>query len=376
MWLETRVKKRRRNVPFAFIATVYVCLFGFFYSRAQAATPVNKSADGKNKTAVETSAQEAPPNGLRYWAPFQKTPIQYDYVAGACRDGQIVYFLCCEDFKRPAEETIMISFPPGGERDRNKIRVLFSSKLIDDVGDPADPQKPAACVQMARTAMYHDPQVGYVCMNSLFPGRMSDYGKRSLVPAIFSSLTGEPGTWKYHGKLKGEPADYENELRGKNKRWIGEGCVVRVGENSWRAYLGGYGVSLAAAASESLDGPWQFIRDRNGKLKDLLGATWKGGGCFPYVLKVSEKEFHLWLAENWPVGPVWHFSSADGLDFKPYGRQPEIHLAAVQAKSMKGIRAFLDADGKTIRGLIPFGFGSGWLLYQSTLPVGLQPATP
>lgn len=320
-------------------------------------------------------ATENTTTGFRYWAPFQKTPIKYDYVAGSSREDGIAYYLCCNHFKRPREETILITFPPGGERDRNKIRVLFSSKLVDDVMDPADPTKRASCIQMARTSMYHDKQVGFVCMNSLFAGQARDYPKRTLVPALFSSRTGEPGTWKYHGKLKGDPAAYEKSMR---KRWIGDGSIVRVADGRWRVYLSGYGVPVALAESASLDGPWKFIKDRSGKPLNVLPALPGGGrkGCFPYVLKVSDKEYHLWISEKWPTGPVSHFSSADGLTFKPYGRQPELSVAAVGAKSMKGIRAFLGSDGKTIHGLVPFSTGSGWLLYQSKMPVGLQPASP
>jgi hypothetical protein len=282
--------------------------------------------------------------------------------------------MCCSHFRRPREETILISFPPGGERNARKIRILFSSKLVNDVMDPANPKKKASCVQMARTSMYFDKQVGYVCMNSLFAGQGRDYPKRPLIPALFSSPTGEPGTWKYHGKLSGDPAAHEKKMKMRKRRWIGDGSIVRVSDKRWRVYLSGYGVPLAVAESRSLDGPWKFLRGVGKAPRNVLPELKRG--CFPYVLKVSDKEYHLWMSEKWPTGPVWHFTSSDGLRFKPYGKQPEVSAAAVGAKSMKGIRAFLSVDGKTIHGLLPFSKGRGWVIYQSSMAAGLQPASP
>lgn len=301
----------------------------------------------------------------RYWKPFKQTKIQYDYVTGVETEKGIAYMMCCNHFRRPTRESIMIAFPKGGQRDLGKISILFSSKLVDDVMDPDRPGKKASCVKMARTSIYHDKEVGLVCMNSLFAGPDRAYAKRTLVPAIFSSKTGKPGTWKYHGKLSGEPAVYEKQKKG---RWIGEGSIVRT-KKGWRVYLVGYGPVLAVAESKSLDGPWKFVR-KGGKLADILPGM--KGACFPYALKVSDKEYHLWVSRKWPTGPVYHFSSSDGLRFKPYGKQPELSASSVGSKAMKGIRAFLSSDGKTIYGLVPFS-KRGWVIYQSTMPIGLQP---
>lgn len=349
-------------------ALIGICCFFLSLQRSPAAGQVTE-----DNYELETSINNLPENGFRHWKPFEKTPIRYDYVTGSCQDNRITYYMSCSDFKKPRKKTIMISFPPGGERNLRKIKVLFSSKLITDINDPSNPQKPANLIQMARTSMHYDPENGYVSMQSLFPGKASDYPKRSLIPGIFSSPSGKPDTWKYHGKLKGEPSDYEKDMKNKKKRWIGEGSIVPVGENRWRIYLGGYGVPLAVAQSDSLDGPWRFLKDRRGNIKNIIDKPWKGNGCFPYVLKVSENEYHVWITEKWPTGPVWHYTSENGLDFKPYGLQPEITLSAVQAQGIKGIRAFLCPDKNVIYGLIPFSKGSGWEIYQSAIPTGLQP---
>ena len=324
-----------------------------------------QEATAKAKAKRRKKAQKPPPPVCRYWKPFKSTSIRYDYVTGVHSGKGIAYMMCCDRSRRPKSESILISFPPGGQRGSKKIRILFSSKLVDDVMDPDRPGQKASSVKMTRTSVYHDKEVGFVCMNSLFAGPGSAYAKRTLVPAIFSSKTGKPGTWKYHGKLSGEPADYEKKRKG---RWIGEGSVVRT-IGGWRAYLVGYGPVLAVAESRSLDGPWKFVR-KGGKLADILPEL--RGACFPYVLKVSDSEYHLWVSRKWPAGPLFHFSSEDGLDFKPYGEQPELSAASVGSRAMKGLRAFLSSDGKTIYGLVPFS-RRGWVIHQSTMPVGLQP---
>ncbi len=318
----------------------------------------------KKKKKPKKALPPIPPI-CKYWKPFTQTSINFDYVTGIDTGNGIFYLMCCNHFQRPHQEHILISFPEGEAR---KSTILFSSKLVDDLMDPDRSGKKASSVKMTRTSIYHDKEVGMVCMNSIFAGPDSAYPKRTLVPAIFSSKTGAPGTWKYHGKLSGEPAVYEKQ---KKRRWIGEGSIVRT-KNGWRVYLVGYGPVLAVAESKSLDGPWKFVR-KGGKLADLLPGL--KGVCFPYALKVSDSEYHLWVSRRWPTGPVYHLSSSDGLRFKPYGKQPELSAPSVGSNAMKGIRAFLSSDGKTIYGLVPFS-KRGWVIYQSTMPVGLQPKTP
>lgn len=306
-----------------------------------------------------------------YWSTFKDRQIAFDYVCGEFRDGKQWLYLICND-KRVANRRMAIrqalkQGKPG------PAEVLFTSDLVKNFPARDQPKQAASIVNLSRTALYHHPGHGYVCLTSTFAGQRYQPGSHPLLPTLFSSPTGKPGTWTYHGRLRGEPMAMEQQRR----IWSDNGGIVPLPDGRWRVYLNGYGPTLAAAEAGSLDGPWTFLKNTAGAIADQAAAyqpknQQRRSAIFPFVLKVSDHEYHVWISQHWPVQAIWHLTSANGLDFKPYGQQPEITRAAIGAP-MKGIRAFLSADKTTIHGWLPLSRQGRWQIHEATMPVGLQP---
>ena len=255
---------------------------------------------------------------------------------------------------------------------------MFENDLINDVYDMNEKEKLAAGRAFERADIYHDTKEGYVLFGCVCPS----YGwPAPLLPAIMVSKTGEKGTWKYLGKLKGEPAlEYA-----KGKTWSDGGSIVRSTDGKWRAYLNGFGTVLAAIECDTLDGEWRFLRNANGEIREILPDFPKDkghGGCFPQVLKIDEKDWHCWISDKWPPQSIFHFQSDDGLNWKPFGKQPEITRKAFNGMPIKCLRCFYDSKSKKIIGLLSIwgklpqaelkstrnNTDQWWCLYMSTMP--------
>jgi hypothetical protein len=248
--------------------------------------------------------------------------------------------------------------------------------LIDDVprldGQPGLAPKRA----FSRTYVMHDEEAGYVGLVCSYP----EYG-RYLHPALIASPTGAPGTWRYLGKLKGEPAD---EIATGRRVWSDGGTLLRLPDRRWRIYTNGYGEwnGLVALEADSLAGPWRFLRHADGRIRMLtpnIPTAGQGLGIFPNVLRVRDAEWHLWMSDRWIPDAVWHFSSTDGLTWTIYGRQPEIVRAETE-DYIKCMRSFVAPDGKHIVGLLSValndpaaGDQAPWVMCWSRLPLGVSP---
>ena len=226
-----------------------------------------------------------------------------------------------------------------------------------------------------RPALTWDAQEGYILLTCVCP----DYqpGSVPLLPALLVSQTGAPGTFRYLGRLKGD-VELEASLR---TVWSDGGSLVRLEDGRWRIYLNGFGPTLSALESGTLAGPWTFVRDAAGAYRELLPDFPRKAnyaGCFPTVLRVAADNWHLWISDTWPPQAIWHFWSRDGLKWTPYGTQPEITRAVVGGREIKCLRAYLDADGRQIVGLLsvwqrqPDG-KRGWVLHESRMPAGPPP---
>jgi len=260
---------------------------------------------------------------------------------------------------------------------------VFDGSLIDDVPVPAlprsleakEPWELSPVRGYTRPSMIHDSENGYVLMACVCP----DYqpGSVTLMPAILTSPTGQAGTWTYHGMITGEPQE-EQAKRG-SPVWSDGGSLFRLSDGTWRMYVNGFGQTLAVLHAKSLDGPWLFVRENNGAIRELILPNDGWGpehGCFPHVLSISESEWHFWVSDRWPCQSVWHFWSRDGLTWEPYGRQPEITRSAVNGHGIKCLRTFASADGHRIVGLLsvwteePERGQKSWQLHLTTMPVG------
>lgn len=248
--------------------------------------------------------------------------------------------------------------------------------LIDDVFLPDRPDTLAPLRGFTRPYMTWHDDIGYVLLACVCP----DYrpGGVNLLPALLTSPDGAPGSWTYRGILRGDLA----ERAARQRVWSDGGALVRMADGSWRVYLNGVGTTVAMLQSATLEGPWRFLRNADETIRELLPdfPRERGrGGCFPTVLKVSDSEWHLWISDTWPPQAMFHYASADGIDWQPFGAQPELTRLGVGPSGIKCLRAALSRDGTRIIGLLsvwhrhPDG-GGEWRLHTTQMPVGLTPA--
>ena len=222
-------------------------------------------------------------------------------------------------------------------------------------------------------AWYED--VGYVLMACVCPEYKP--GSVPLLPVLCFSKTGGPGTWRYGRKLTGDTAD----IAAKRMVWSDGGSIVRLDRGRWRIYINGFGPTVAALESDSLDGPWRFLRDDKGEVRELLAAFPRGprrGGIFPTVLRVSASEWHLWIVDTWPPQCIFHYWSRDGLTWRAYGEQPEITRRAVNGLGIKCLRTYVEPGGRHIVGLLSVWREQAdgkktWTLHTSRMPTGCPP---
>ena len=336
---------------------------------------------------------EPAPGGLRHWRGPVRVMDSYGcYVSWIVRtgdDGAMVLEKWENEWGRNASERgLIVESGPSLANIGTPTRAV-DGYAIDDVFTPAapgslavaDPPELSPLRGFTRTSLEQVPGVGYVAFVCVCPDYLP--GSVNLLPAILTSPDGRPGSWTYHGILKGEPLE-EVERLGR-PIWSDGGSLLRLADGTWRAYVNGFGgATLCALEAETLDGPWRFLRDADGAIRDLLpagGVPLPGSGtCFPHVIKVADDEWHCWMSDGWPVQSIWHYSSADGLAWQAYGQQPEITRAAANGRGIKCLRVWPDPDGETLLGFLSvWGDGAdhgrkGWRLHTLRLPKGLQPA--
>jgi hypothetical protein len=338
--------------------------------------------------ATERTAADAPPTRapefVRYWTtPFAAGDLTGAYVSVTVRDGVLEFWrgaplndLGDDDQSRKVEALVVRRGQSLETLGKPEVALVMRD-LIDDVPRPDGGPGPAPGRAFTRTWITYEPEAGYVGLVCAHP----EYRGHYLHPALIVSPTGRPGTWRYLGKLKGEPAA-ETQRR---RVWSDGGSIFRLDDGRWRIYLNGYGENpsaVVALEADRLDGEWTFLKDDAGRIRQLTPTIPSAGGQsvgpFPTVLRVSPTEWHLWTSDRWPPDAIWHFHSTDGLRWQLYGRQPEI-IRRDREDNIKCLRAFLAPDGTTIVGLLSvmsrptFEDDGRWNTHWSTLPAGPPP---
>ena len=334
---------------------------------------------------------EPPKDGVRYWSlPLYRMDSYGCYVSwiNTGTDAEPVLEKWENEWGRDASLRGLVCETGASFAEiRNRVQRV-SGEIISDVYVQAEPHSPVPAEPltlsplrgMTRPEVIRDSEYGRIALVCVCP----DYtpGSISLMPALLTSPDGAEGTWDYHGMLSGEP---QEELSRKGHHiWSDGGGIFRMPDNTWRIYLNGFGdTRLAMLTSDTLKGPWTFLRDGDGAIRDLLGGVTPVPTyhCFPHVLRVSDTEWHFWLSDGWPPQSIWHYASRDGIDWKPYGVQPEITRAVVDGHGIKCLRTYLSEDKKTIYGFLSVwddvvrdgSSRKGWRLYVTTLPAGLTP---
>ena len=330
-----------------------------------------------DEQAPATPRNPLPNGGYRYWStPFRPTPLWGCYVSVTPRDGGVEFWNA--HFAGAGPTGFCMAVWRGPDLDRlGKPTAVFNAAQVNDVVHRQHPDQKWTDPRFDRSHVQYIPGTGYVgllCVNPEYkPGSVD------LIPALMLSPQGQAGDGMYLGKLAGDPADEA----AKRMLWSDGGTILQLATGRWRIYLNGYGTTLAALGAEKLDGPWRFLRNESGAIRELCpdyeSSTTRPGSCFPNILRVSDTEWHLWLSDQWEPQHIWHFWSTDGLAWKPYGTQPEISRAAVGGKPIKCLRTYLDPATGRIAGLLSVwekraGGEEAWHLYRSEMPSGPPPA--
>ncbi len=303
-------------------------------------------------------------SGVRNWrTPFRPLDVEGSYLSVvSCADGQVeVWRNTWSDEGGPETRQLQVYRGPSLEK-LGPPEAVCDGTIITDVFNPADPKTLAPKRGITRIDLTRDPEVGYVAFVCVCPDYLP--GSVPLLPAILVSKTGEKGSWSYLGILPGEPKDEA----AKQKIWSDGGSIIHLADGRWRVYFNGFGGrTMCAAESDTLKGPWKFLRDDAGGIRELLAdfPRDKGrNGCFPQVLRVDDKNWHCWLVDKWPPQCVLHFWSADGLVWRSFGEQPEVTRAAFNGRPIKCLRPFLMPGGREIGCLLSvwekIGEGKYW----------------
>lgn len=364
-----------------------LCLtMGLGLMLAGGCTQVRPLADAEDLKAFPLPANipgDPPKSGLRYWAkPFQRLnyTVRKDgnsYVSVIQPPaGGFEFWANDWDEGDVSRRTVFVRRGPSLDK-LGEPEVAFDSGLINDVPDMAKPGQLAPERGFTRTTMLLDPQEGYVLMTCVCPAYKP--GSVPLLPALVVSKTGAPGTWKYLGKLPGEPLAEAKKAWDTAKRhiWSDGGPILRLADGRWRIYLNGFGQKLTAVESDTLAGPWTFLRDEKGAIRELLPDL-PVGGIWANVLRLGEADWHLWLTDTWPPQSIWHYRSTDGLTWTRFGKQPEITRATVGQKPIKCLRTYYDPAHDEIVGLLAVwdtrpGGGKCWCPYTSRMPAHRAP---
>lgn len=308
---------------------------------------------------------------LRHWYPgFQKTSLASAYVSIIPQPEFLQIWREVNASANSSWKRLIYQSAPDLEQ-RSEPQQVLDAAAIDDVFDPQQAGVLAEGRMFSRSSVSYHEGFGYTllaCVTSAYqPGQLP------LIPALFFSATGKPDSWQYMGQLPGEPAAFAAE----HYVWSDCGSIFRMDDGSWRIYLNGYGVHLGLLTSQTINGPWQFLRSENQQIRELAAALTRQnsshhGFAFPTVVRINANEWHAWFSEGWPGRHIWHLYSNDGIDWKLYGAQPEITRAAVAGKPFKNIRVYWDAEASVVVGLLAvwdqmYNGEDGWVLYRSEL---------
>lgn len=139
-------------------------------------------------------------------------------------------------------------------------------------------------------------------MNNYFP--QDGYG----LHAFLSSPDGI--NWTYHGKFKGEPAEYA-----KTHKVFASGMGFIASETPpyFRLYTDGYGVKVAEI--DSNDGiTWWFVRDAAGNIAELAPPEWTQKPVF-HAVQEFNGIYYMMVGDNWPVQQWLFAKSTDGINW-------------------------------------------------------------
>ncbi|RKY26555.1 MAG: hypothetical protein DRP83_04025 [Planctomycetota bacterium] len=211
--------------------------------------------------------------------------------------------------------------------------VVVANSQIDDLPDKKTGKPyPKRCI--TRPFIDWHPDHGFVGIVHVCRDYMPV--DRRVYPALVTSKTGKGGTWKYHGRLKGEIWNEFGDNAKKHVHSDGGGFFYQPDkpaglnrenplENRYVFFTSHYSSWGAVNILFSNDGKnWVFYRDAKGKIINLIPALAGKGMIFPHVVKLGKNGWSMTLSERWPPVAIWRLWSPDGLNWQLVGQQPEI----------------------------------------------------
>lgn len=183
-----------------------------------------------------------------------------------------------------------------------------------------------------------------------------------VYPALVTSRTGAPGSWTYHGKLKGEIWDEFGDESGKPKWADGGGFFfnpagpseidrARPMSNRYlffsNQYAGPGGIALLMSANGK---EWVFHRDDSGAIVNLTPMFSGRTMIFPHVVRMGDRGWAMFLSEDWVPKAIFRLWSADGLTWELLGDQPEI--VKPERLMIKNVNGYYDAGADVLHGYL------------------------
>jgi hypothetical protein len=292
-------------------------------------------------------------------APFKPVPTLFGSYSSFVRRGDIYEVWNNTIGDGPDDGIVRFTGPSPVEF--GAPRVAIPHRIINDVLDKDG--NLSSKRRYTRPSVVWDPKDGYFAVAHVCDNYPPRDGR--VYPAFLSSQTGEPGTWTYHGRLKGEIYEEYGPEPGKQARWAdGRGLFYQLRkparlnhkaplENRFLFFSNQYPSSgcLALLYAADAAGDWHFLR-RDGRIVNLLPPELHGKSMiFPHVIKAGKHGWFCWISEQWPPVATWRLHSVDGLTWHLYGtHQPEI--IKPDGVTMKNLSAWYDADRDLIHGYI------------------------
>lgn len=239
-----------------------------------------------------------------------------------------------------------------------KPEIAITNRIINDVVGQDGKLSPKR--RYTRPSLAYDPRDGYFAVAHVSDGYPPRGGR--VYPAFLSSKTGAPGTWTYHGMLKGEI--YAQFGPGKATRWAdGRGLFYQPEksarlrrdsptENRFLFFSNQYPTRGCLALLYSTGGKEWFFHREEGKIANLLPEELRSKSMiFPHVIRAGRHGWFCWLSEGWEPKAIWRIHSKDGLHWKLYGdNQPEI--VKPEDDKIKNLSAWYDEERDLIHGYI------------------------
>lgn len=247
-------------------------------------------------------------------------------------------------------------------------RKLFSSEIVKNYSDKL---KERSLPNLSRVSVARMADGSYGAIGFLGPKIYSEDSE--LLPALFVSPEGKRRTWRHIGIPTGEPLEWIKHQQKQQKLIRSEGgSLVLTPEGKIRMYAHGYGTQLCFAEADSIEGPWKFFRDKNGRIVDLTASLPKGKEWVsPYVISLGSA--YLLLGGNqWPTTEIWGAVSLDGKNFGYAGgrSQPLLRAGQITGKEpgFKTMRGMLDTKSREVILIANPWTGQGYDLYYTRVP--------